>query len=74
MLLGVLLPLLFTYTRIGPAGRFWLEGKGGETFLTPTGKVIAVFLALIGMIVGFVGGLMVDARGGPRNDRARETS
>ena len=41
-LAGPVIAFLFSFTRIGPPGFLWFEGKGGETFQTPLGRLIEV--------------------------------
>jgi hypothetical protein len=61
MLAGPLLGLLFTYARIGPSGLIWLQGKGGETFLTTPAKIIVTIIVLIGAFAGGLCGLALVA-------------
>jgi hypothetical protein len=62
---GPLLGLLFSFTRIGPAGLIWWEGKGGETILTPLGRTIGVTLVIAGAIAGSLCGMAFDVWGRP---------
>jgi len=64
-LIGPFLGFLFFVARIGPAGHFWWQGKGGETFLTPLGKFILVSLFVGGAYVGVFCGWAIDARSRP---------
>jgi hypothetical protein len=79
MLAGPLLGLLFTYARVGPAGLIWLQGKGGETFLTTTGKIIVSIIVVVGAFAGGLCGVALGARGRtevpatkPRSEAQRE--
>jgi hypothetical protein len=62
ILAGPLLGLVFTYARIGPAGLIWWQGKGGETFLTTPGKMIASIIVVVGAFAGGLCGLAFEAR------------
>jgi hypothetical protein len=61
-LIGPLLGVLFSEARIGPAGHFWWQGKGGETLLTYLGYTIAVIVIVGGAIGGALCGMLLDAR------------
>jgi hypothetical protein len=54
VLAGPILAVLFSFTRMGPPGFVWWEGKGGETIATPLGRMILSILFVSG---GFAGGL-----------------
>jgi hypothetical protein len=61
-LAGPALALMFIWARIGPAGLIWWQGKGGETILTPWGRMICCILFAIGGIGGALCGWASDAR------------
>jgi hypothetical protein len=61
-LAGPVLALMFIWARIGPAGLIWWQGKGGETILTPSGRIICSIIFAIGGIGGALGGWAWDAR------------
>jgi hypothetical protein len=63
MLAGTLLGLLVTYARVGLEGLIWLRGKGGETFLTTTGRIIVSILVVVGAFAGGLCGVASEARG-----------
>jgi hypothetical protein len=71
-MIGPLLGVLFSYARIGPAGYFWWEGKGGETFLTPPGRAIFVIIFVGGAIMGAFCGRVIDASSGESSERTTE--
>ena len=56
---GPVLGILFSFTRIGPAGLIWLEGKGGP-ILTPVGRTIGVIIVIAGAIAGSLCGMAFD--------------
>ena len=61
-LAGPAVGLLFTFARIGPAGIIWWQGKGGETILTPTGRIIVCIVIVAGAFAGALCGWAFDAR------------
>ena len=71
-MIGPLLGVLFSHARIGPAGYFWWEGKGGETFLTPLGRTIFVIVFVSGAITGALCGRVFDAWSGEWSERTTE--
>jgi hypothetical protein len=68
----LLLGLLFFHARIGPAGYFWWEGKGGETFLTRLGRNIFAIMFVSSGIIGAVCGRVIDAWSGEWSERTTE--
>jgi hypothetical protein len=65
-LAGPVLGLMFIWARIGPAGLIWWQGKGGETILTPLGRIICSIIFAMGGIGGALCGWALDARHRPR--------
>jgi hypothetical protein len=61
-LAGPVLALMFIWARIGPEGFIWWQGKGGETILTPLGRIICSIIFAIGGIGGALCGWAMDAR------------
>jgi hypothetical protein len=59
---GPVLGLFFTFARVGPAGLIWFPGKGGETILTPSGRIIVSVIFFVGAVVGAFCGLALEAR------------
>jgi hypothetical protein len=53
---------MFIGARICPAGLIWWEGKGGETILTPLGRIICSIIFALGGIGGALCGWALDAR------------
>ncbi len=72
-LAGLVLGLLFSFTRIGPPGFLWFEGKGGETFQTPLGRLIDV-IGIVGSWVVALFALAVEARYRPEARIAKPKS
>jgi len=62
LLVGPVLGLLFTCARIGPTGFIWWQGKGGETILTPLGRVFCSIIVAMGACAGALCGLALEAR------------
>jgi len=60
--MGPLLGILYSQARIGSPGQLWSVGKGGETFMTPSGRTIFVIVVVGGAIVGALCGRAIDAR------------
>lgn len=61
-MIGPLLGVLFSQARVGSPGLLWWEGKGGETFMTPLGRIIFVILITAGAIVGALCGRVIETR------------
>jgi hypothetical protein len=55
-LAGPLLGFVFAYARVGPLGLLWFEGKGGETILTPVGRIVDSIVFFVGAIAGIACG------------------
>lgn len=70
-LAGPVLGLLFTFARIGPAGLIWWQGKGGETILTPLGRIFCSIIFAMGALAGALCGLAWQARHRPRRRAAK---
>ena len=73
-LTGPVLGLLFTFARIGPAGLIWWQGKGGETILTPLGRIIVSIIIVVGAFAGALCGWAFDARYRPEIAAAKPKS
>ena len=73
-LAGPVLGILFSFTRIGPLGFLWFEGKGGETIQTPVGRLIESVIWIVGSLVGTLFALAVEARYRPEARIAKPKS
>jgi hypothetical protein len=73
-LVGPILGILFSFTRIGPPGFLWFEGKGGETIQTPLGRLIESVIWIVGSWVGALFALAVEARSRPEARIAKPQS
>jgi hypothetical protein len=73
-LAGPILGILFSFTRIGPLGFLWFEGKGGETIQTPQGRLIESVIWILGSWVGALFALAVEARYRPEARIAKPKS
>lgn len=51
VLFFIILHIAFHVPRIGPPGRYWFPGKGGETYLTPLGRMIVASFGVTGLII-----------------------
>jgi hypothetical protein len=74
LLTGPILGLLFTFARIGPAGLVWWQGKGGETILTPLGRIFCSIIFAVGAFAGALCGLALEARYRPEIHAAKPKS
>lgn len=63
-LAGPLLAFLLMFTRIGPPGFLWSEGKDGP-IETPLGRTIIWIILIVGAIAGSLCGIAFDAWGRP---------
>ncbi len=61
-LAGPVLGLLSTSARIGPAGLIWWQGKGGETILTPLGRIFCSIIFAVGAFAGVLCGVALEVR------------
>ena len=73
-LAGPVLGILFSFTRIGPPGFLWFEGKGGETIQTPLGRLIESVIWIVGSWVGALLALAVEGMYRPEARIAKPTS
>ena len=61
-LLGPALGILFSFSRIGPPGLIWWQGKGGETIQTPLGRGILSVTVVVGAFASAFLALVLEAR------------
>ncbi len=73
-LAGPVLGLLFAFARVGPAGLFWWQGKGGETILTPLGRILCSIVFAVGAYAGVLCGLALEAKYRPERPAAKPKS
>ncbi len=76
---GPVLVALSLFTRIGPRGLLWLQGKGGSTIQTPLGRFICGIILVVGTFAGALLGFALEARyrpeapgAEPKGDAPRE--
>jgi hypothetical protein len=73
-LAGPVLGILFSFSRIGPSGLVWFEGKGGGTIQTPLGQIIESIVFVVGSWVGVLFALALEAKYRPDARAARPKS
>lgn len=61
-MMGPLAAILFSVARVGPRGLLWFEGKGGETVLTPKGRIVVVVVTIAVAFAGALCGIVLDVR------------
>jgi hypothetical protein len=70
-LAGPVLGFLCSFARIGPVGLLWWLGKGGETILTPLGRICCSIIVFVGAFAGVLCGLALEAKYRPEIPAAK---